>query len=1439
MEPRRRHSIRSAPPTPSTGDDRSWDEGDDVGSSNTGGSRGDAKASSAERLVLAQSQQAVTLSDLEARLENERAIADGAEQFLLMFQQAQAAPSGGEAAEAASTLPLPLEALGSGQAELKEQVEAELVAARGRIQELLGLIEALQRSGSGAVPAMEHDTSSVPTSPALSEPYPNDSLPPLPRTFKWGKGAHRLARAMKLTHFLGTILTAQQPTDSFLPTFEAVVQLLQRLDETPQVSQKLRAMDTIVEALKSEVRVKFELKMEDYLASIMEGLGEDAGKDVRAGSYRLLRHLIVDQHDVYQLHACFLDIFLVKWVFICSSWLRQTLPTQTELFVACRSLSRDSRAEVEKEQALRLIRLLLSLPDTDQPVQPAVIRAIVAIAENQEEKLRLACLETLGELLIRDVSLLVAAEGLRVVLQSLSDGPHDLSPFVSMGLLWVLDKPDTRQYFRPGVDLEILLAGFTDMPTKGAVFEERVRASSKMIADTLKSWSGIMYFNLNGKRALTSLVASLTTPSAFIRDALLDMLFDVFHIEAPSWYTSTAGSRLSGLKQRRTRADSFNPTDMNAPPQQQANLIQHYLAVLLLIFFDAGLIDALVSVAADPRDATTARKISLLISEILALSNRVLPLSHAVRVQSLPRLFSLASSFDTSDERLAAGSTLLAVDQFNREQARIRHHRPPNGSDTLAFLNAEESLKKVQKRQVETTNLKTGMSIDDATFRNLLLQSRVLDNKDDHTRWDLDTLFELVEGALLSPKRLDEAMRATKFMRRLLRFFHPFSLRYSDMKKGKDSVRWTRLGCALLETMVTNPDGVRYLSEDKFLRQIADALGQLDAATGPPATDLLFSKNRVDTTLSYGYFEMLGVMTKSNEGTQLLEKMHIFTSFYRISELRSREDLLQLILENVDYARDGHPRVFLSKALTSSQKPVRIFATRHLAKLIQRQGPTAEEWQLQLLLTQLYDPSTEVRELAVRVLEQACQDQQTLETVVQMRPSLDHLGPMGADLLTRSVRIRRLRLFGKVLTISVDELRRFLSTTIGVGYLHEIEFIERELEDWYAERNLTYVIELELLMAQALRIDQLPSSLGLSTFDGTPPPHFYGELVKTSEGCAILQDSDHFLMFADYIRDHALEDQDPEILLSLKAALWAVGHIGSTTGGLEFLDEELIIPSIVEIAEDSPVYSLRGTAYFVLGLIASTLEGVEMLEEVGWEGVLTSLGGATSLCVPMDLANFVHTPVWTPPTASPPESLLLQAPSSPHEIELLSALSNLSNHILATKASKTLARLKQKHRALFSDPGIIYRALEMLANSSYRLAIRRYILDLFDLPIDSRGVLQIMRAGEDLQLDDDAEGDDYQAEATIDKLKPSDDPSIEAGKTKRARAATPKIHKGVEAILGETKGMDPGDESESDGEDVGSTSDDGDDVGEVGDEKQMIPLQVCAPLLSVRGFLIS
>lgn len=54
------------------------------------------------------------------------------------------------------------------------------------------------------------------------------------------------------------------------------------------------------------------------------------------------------------------------------------------------------------------------------------------------------------------------------------------------------------------------------------------------------------------------------------------------------------------------------------------------------------------------------------------------------------------------------------------------------------------------------------------------------------------------------------------------------------------------------------------------------------------------------------------------------------------------------------------------------------------------------------------------------------------------------------------------------------------------------------------------------------------------------PPHFYGVLVKTDDGCQILQTKGHFADFVQFIRKHGFESEDPELIMKLKSVLWAV-----------------------------------------------------------------------------------------------------------------------------------------------------------------------------------------------------------------------------------------------------------------------------------------------------------
>ena len=76
------------------------------------------------------------------------------------------------------------------------------------------------------------------------------------------------------------------------------------------------------------------------------------------------------------------------------------------------------------------------------------------------------------------------------------------------------------------------------------------------------------------------------------------------------------------------------------------------------------------------------------------------------------------------------------------------------------------------------------MQIDDKAFQQYLLETHVTVQKE-HTKWNIEMLQELIEGPLLNHKRLDEAIKGSRFIKKVMAFFHPFSHRFSDLKKSR------------------------------------------------------------------------------------------------------------------------------------------------------------------------------------------------------------------------------------------------------------------------------------------------------------------------------------------------------------------------------------------------------------------------------------------------------------------------------------------------------------------------------------------------------------------------------------------------------------------------------------------------------------------------------
>lgn len=126
---------------------------------------------------------------------------------------------------------------------------------------------------------------------------------------------------------------------------------------------------------------------------------------------------------------------------------------------------------------------------------------------------------------------------------------------------------------------------------------------------------------------------------------------------------------------------------------QPLNLVDHFIALLLAVLIEAGLFEALVAMIQSSANTLT-RKATLLLGEILQMTNRILPLSYAAQLQvrhtvqfdyislsqALPRLFNGATEFTSPNERHVALTALSSIDSLNRNQNKaLRQARERNG----------------------------------------------------------------------------------------------------------------------------------------------------------------------------------------------------------------------------------------------------------------------------------------------------------------------------------------------------------------------------------------------------------------------------------------------------------------------------------------------------------------------------------------------------------------------------------------------------------------------------------------------------------------------------------------------------------------------------------------------------------------------------------------
>lgn len=918
---------------------------------------------------------------------------------------------------------------------------------------------------------------------------------------------------------------------------------------------------------------KFGFTYEEIIICLRLALLNEA-KEVRAAGLRSLRYLIRD-----------------------SNILQKVLRLQVDYLIS-RCIDIQQSNEVERTQALRLVRKMITVNALLFP--SSVANSLIAVGNDgpqERDRMVRACIAIICELALENPEIVAKRGGLSTILKNVIDCQLSrINEALMTTILHLLNHPHTRQYVRSDVELEQILAPYTDFhyrhnpdTAEGQLKEDREArflASKMSIVASLRSWSGIINLCKSGNSGIQSLIGLLCIPNMEVRRGLLEVMYEIFRLPVPvvtqDFIEALLSVDPSRFQDSWRLSDGFVESEAKIILPHRArsrpDLMDNYLALLLSAFIHSGLLEGLVEVITSSEDSVSVRA-TILLGELLHMANTILPHSHSHHLHCLPTLMNMAASFDIPQgKRLRASAAVNYLKRFHEKKK-----RGPKPNSLYLDLIVRKSLAAHYCRDQHLRPQRDIFVIKDteeALMMNLR-DSQILNHKQ-----NLEWNWVLISTILKWPNvnlRNNKEEQMHKFVRRLLFFYKPSSKLYASLELDYSKARQlTVVGCQFIEFLLeSDEDGQGYLED-----LVKDIVQWLSASSGLKP-DRSLQSNGLLTTLSQHYFLFLGTLSANPQGVKMLEKCSVFQCLLNLCSLKNQDHLLKLVVSTLDYSRDGLARVILSKILTAATDNCRLYATKHLRVLLRANVEFFSNWGIELLVTQLHDRSKAVSVEALDILDEACEDKANLHALIHMKPALTHLGDKGVLLLLR-----------------------FLSIPKGFSYLNERGYVSKQLEKWQKEYNLKYVDLIEEQLNEALTTYRKPvdgdnyvrrSNQRLQRPNVFLPVHLYGQLVHDKTGCHLLEAQNVVSDLSYTVRCPLLDKW--EGIKQLKAALWALGNIGTSNWGLNLLQEENVIPDIVALAHDCEVLSIRGTCLYVLGLISKTKQGCEVLKLHGWDAV--------------------------------------------------------------------------------------------------------------------------------------------------------------------------------------------------------------------------------------------
>ncbi|EDV23413.1 uncharacterized protein TRIADDRAFT_58016 [Trichoplax adhaerens] len=903
-------------------------------------------------------------------------------------------------------------------------------------------------------------------------------------------------------------------------------------------------------------------------------------KEVRAATIRALRYLFKDRDAFIVFYKLHIDLFLI------------------------RALDSPYPNEIERVQVLRFLRKIIRIcPDL---FPRSLVSCLVAIGDDEYSQTRdrfsYACLATLCELAVSNAEIVALVGGINTIIRNILDCQmHRINEAMMMTILYLFDHPMTRKYMRPQLDLEAIVAPFTDLQYRYSAdipdfelkddHQFRLTTSKLAITTIFKTWEGIICMCKADGSGFRSLLGAFCLPNSEIRKATMDILYDVFRLRVPEWTNNFSDALRNAtctyIQDGWKLSEGWvaeEALQLLPPKTTRMNLVDNYLAVVLSAFSMSGLFESLVDVVTS-EDEFIAVRATILLGELLHMANTIIPVACGSNSHSLPQLIALTTSLDSSpSQRSRAYAAIRCLDTLHQ----LKKRKVTCFNEYLALLLRQCNYEHYQQQYTlgkDAIGISSNSKDIDDAINQVVKDSKILSSKI-ITLWDWETIRGLLQSTKVSYKNLEDTSN-TKFLRRLMSFYLPSKQQFAEIGLTSEQAQlYTQVGCLLVKFLLSSneADALKLLQE--LIQEIVNALNEVISPAGQ-GTYNTFLSERLTETLSQYYFLLIGEVSSSATGIQILEKTGAFDSFISLCSSKSHPEHVKLLLSGLDYNIPGPSRVVLSKALTANDEHIRMYGTKYLRALLRAGVSNFSKWGLELLVTQLYDTNEEIAACALEITTEACEDKTCLESIVKLQPALLCLGHSGYCLMLR-----------------------FCSIESGFTYLQNMGFLTKAIEEWIQHSNLEYVKLVERSLAEALTTFEKDSEIGIYVRRQTKPKdplkafvpvHVFGELAQLKNGCKLIIDGDYAQMYSRTVWSRRFNSSLE--ILQTKAALWALGHIGSSVLGLAILMKIGIIPDIVRLAEECEVFSIRGTSFYVLGLIAKTRSGANFLSSLGWESV--------------------------------------------------------------------------------------------------------------------------------------------------------------------------------------------------------------------------------------------